>query len=638
MLVGLTVLQCFAALALGGEADTLTFTGKILLADGSPAAGAIIERQGSNRQRPFLTHADADGRFETADRFENGVHLHVRTADGGQQATLILGASSVRATVNAPQEIKLSPATAHKVSVTAVGKPVAHVDVVATGSNFTASSTTDSGGIAEVRIPAGTSLRSVAAFHPALGVGGTFFREGSVPKDSYKIELQPPAPHEIRVIDENGEPVPNFEFGVDAAVGDYEFIIVSPLAATCVRTDAAGIAKVGWAPRENLRTVSPRIWSDEWKVDALNTDRVKEGVTIQKLRRKQPVSGRLIVPEGVDPTGILISGMGFGTGHRLDLLGTRATADGTFTVRVPAGHSYVIGILDNDWACDPWTGDLRTERDSEQVQVELKIYPATPLVVRVMRGPDHQPVADTFVQLATERRFKFTDDDGKRGNASGSVRCWLSTDEEGFARVGLGRGEHRLSLSAGEWTEERTIDVTSADPIEVEFYRPWIGRRKITGDLVDNGRPFTPSPASTIMAWTTRSPRMPLQHEPRLVDQGKFELEFDAEQAALLFFDPTAKRSGSLEIGPQESSVTLNLQPTATYGGTLLDGAGKPLIDQEIFLAPEANFASAIVSQQPDAAGKFHWDAVPAQTALTVRVRGDGFGQRYFISGRATTL
>jgi Thioredoxin-like len=632
VLVGLTVLQCFAALAVGSEAGALTFTGKVVLADGSPAAGAIIERQGTNQYRTFATHADADGRFQTAARFENGVHLHVRTTDGGQQAIYILSAPSVRATVRTPQEIKLRPATTLKVSVTAAGNPVADAEVIVSGNGFTASGKAHSAGQAEVRIPAEASLRSVAAFHRLSGVGGQFFREGSVPKETYKIELQPPAPHEIHVIDDNSQPVADFEFGVNAAIGDYEFILLSPLAAARVRTDEAGIAKVAWTPRDNLRIVSPQIWSNEWKVDALNSDRVKEGITIQKLRRKLPVAGRLVVPSGIDPTGILISGMGFGTSNRLDLTSARAAADGTFSLMVPAGHSYVIGILDTEWACDPWTGDLRTDRDSKQVQVELALYPATPLVVRVTRGADHQPVANTFVELETERDFKFTDDAGKRGNASGSVGCWLLTDAEGIARVGAGRGEQKVSLSAGEWTEERTLDVKSADPIEVDFYRPWIGKRKIAGQLVDAGQPFTPSRGSAIMAWTTRSPRMPLQHAPRLLDQGKFELEFDAEHASLLFLDPEQKRSGSLEIGPQDNSVTLQLQPTATYGGTLLDAAGQPIADQEIFLAPEGNFASAIVSQQPDAAGKFHWDAVPTQTALTVRIRDDLFRPRYYVS------
>lgn len=632
MLAGITVLQCFAAVALANQTDTLTFTGKVLLADGSSAAGAIIERQGTNQHRTFTTTADADGRFQIAARFENGVHLHVRTRDGGQQAIYALSAPSVRTTVRATQEIELRPATTHQVSVTAAGKSVANAEVIVSGFGFIATAKTDSAGQTEVRIPPGVSLRSIAAFHPSSGVGGQYFGEGSVRNDTYKVNLLPPASHEIHLVDDNGQPVADFEIGADVAVDNFESIRVSPLAATRVQTDKAGIAKISWVPRDNLRGVWPQIWSDEWKTDALDSDHLKEGITKLKLRRRLPVHGRLVVPSGVDPTGILISGRGFGTGNQSTDASARAATDGTFTLMVPAGHSYVIGLLDTEWACDPWTGDLRTDRDSKQVQVELASYPATPLVVRVTRGRERQPVANTFVQLKTERDFKYSDDLGMRANASGGPKCWLLTDAEGVARVGIGRGEQKVGLSADDWTEERTLDVKSADAIEVDFHRSWIGKRKIAGQFVYAGHPFAPSPSSTIMAWTMRPPRIPLQHAPRLLDQGKFELEFDAEQASLLFLDPEQKRSGSLEIGPQDSSVTLKLQPTATYGGTLLDEAGQAIADREISLEPEGNFESAIVSQQPDGAGRFHWDAVPATTALTVRIRGDRDSPRYYIS------
>lgn len=219
LLVGLTVLQCFAALALGAEADTLTFTGKVLLADGSPAAGAIVERQGINQHRTFTTHANADGYFQTSARFEDGVHLHVRAPDGGQQAIYTLGESSVREAVRTRQEIKLRPATTHKVSVAVAGKPIANAEVIVTGDGFTASGKTDGVGQAEARLPTGASLRSVAAYHPSSGVGGQYL-EGSVPKETYKVDLLPPAPHEIRMIDDNGRPIADLEFGVNVAVGD----------------------------------------------------------------------------------------------------------------------------------------------------------------------------------------------------------------------------------------------------------------------------------------------------------------------------------------------------------------------------------------------------------------------------------
>jgi hypothetical protein len=629
-LVGLTFLQCFSACVWGAESDALTFTGRVLLADGSPAAGAIIERQGTNQYKTFATHADADGRFQTTARFENGVNLHVRTADGSQQAIYALSPPSVRVTVRKPLEIKLRLASPQKVSVSAANNPVVDAQVIVTGHGFTARAKTDTAGQAAVRIPAGALLKSVAAFHPTLGVGGEYFDEKSEQKETYPIELLPPAPHEVHLVDDEDRPIPNFDLGVAVSVGNHEHIIVSPLEESHARTNDAGVAKFTWIPRDHLRYLSPQLWDDEWKGDALNLDRMKEGITTQKLRRKFPVAGRIVLPEGIDPTGILISGMGFGTGNHVDLPSARAAADGTFTLMVASSHSFVVGILDSEWACDPWTGDLLTDGDSKQVQIELKLYPATPVTLHVTRGSDRRPLANTFVQFETRRNFKYTGDNGKRGNASGAVRCWLKTDADGTARVGVGHGEHKFRLSAGEWAEEHVVDVKTADPIEVAFHRPWIGMRKITGVLLDAGQPFAPSEAATIIAWTDRSPYLSLQHSARLLENGKFELEFDAEQASLLFLDPKQKKCGSFEIDLQTTSITLPLRSTATYGGTVVDQTGEALTDHEIYLAPKENISTSIVTYQLNAKGQFHWDAVPSQTPLRLFVRAAPANSNYY--------
>ena len=64
VLVVLAVALCRAEFALGDEAGSITLSGRVLLADGTPAAGAIVERQAVNQERLFATRADADGRFQ----------------------------------------------------------------------------------------------------------------------------------------------------------------------------------------------------------------------------------------------------------------------------------------------------------------------------------------------------------------------------------------------------------------------------------------------------------------------------------------------------------------------------------------------------------------------------------------------
>jgi hypothetical protein len=296
----------------------------------------------------------------------------------------------------------------------------------------------------------------------------------------------------------------------------------------------------------------------------------------------------------------------------------------------------VIGVQDTEWACEPWTGDMRNETDGKQPQIELSLYPATPLTARVSRGPEHTPVANTFVQVVTEQHFRFTNDEGKRGDARGSLSHWLVTDYQGMVRTALGRGEHKVGLSAGEWTEDRKVKIESTDPVEIDFYRSWSGKRKIIGELVDAGKPFLPSPSASLMAWSKRPPRLPVKHATRLTGGGKFEVGFDADEAFVLFFDPEAKRSARLDITPQvvePTSVALELQPTASYGGQFLTDADEPFVGHEIYLAPEGNFEAAIISQKPDLAGNFLFDAVPVGTPLVLRVQQDVSDFRYYITG-----
>ncbi len=125
--------------------------------------------------------------------------------------------------------------------------------------------------------------------------------------------------------------------------------------------------------------------------------------------------------------------------------------------------------------------------------------------------------------------------------------------------------------------KKRTLDVKSDEPIDVEFYRAWADKRKLTGELIDGGQPFVPSTSATVTAWTPRPSGVPVQHAARLLNDGKFEIEFDDERASVLFFDSERKRNGMIEIGSQDSQLKIEVLPTATYGGTAVDESGAPV-------------------------------------------------------------
>ena len=97
-----------------------------------------------------------------------------------------------------------------------------------------------------------------------------------------------------------------------------------------MRTDADGTAIVPWAPREKLQYVEVDILGSDWKVDETDLKQIAAGITTVHARRERTVQGRLIMPDGADAQGILVTGFGFGPANNGDIPYARARRDGTF--------------------------------------------------------------------------------------------------------------------------------------------------------------------------------------------------------------------------------------------------------------------------------------------------------------------
>src|SRR5262249_48476237 len=180
----------------------------------------------------------------------------------------------------------------------------------------------------------------------------------------------------------------------------------------------------------------------------------------------------------------LITGFGFGPGNQGDIPYARARADGSFTLRVPSYHGYILGIVDLEWASKTWTGLILGKDTSKPADLTISVYRATPLTVRVTRGKQRVPVADAWAEGGSLGEVQWVEPDGKTQTGNAGTHCWLRTDDHGVARAGAGRGSFRVRVSTGQWDEERNIVVSSDKPVEVEFHRPWEGDRRVTGRLL----------------------------------------------------------------------------------------------------------------------------------------------------------
>lgn len=196
--------------------------------------------------------------------------------------------------------------------------------------------------------------------------------------------------------------------------------------------------------------------------------------------------------------------------------------------------------------------------------------------------------------------------------------------------MGVGLGPQQIRLDSGPWSEVQTLTVASNKPVAVDFHRAWLGNRKITGQLLEGGAPYKPSPTLAARAWIPRAGRDRL--EPVVRPDGTFEISFDDNQAALLFVDPDRGRSEFVTIGPADSTLNLALQPTATYSGILLGQNDQPLADRTLRLSAIDVAYDVVAPQQTDSAGRFRFIGVPAEIPLRLNLGPRTRGPQDFVS------
>ena len=121
-----------------GRDTMVRVAGKILMPDGSPAAGAIVETVTGTDEPPIIAHTSNAGAFELQGLFGNGVRIHASSADGKLQTMLVLSSGAARTDFAAPIKISpnefevktppiavlLAPALTHEVIVVSEGQPV----------------------------------------------------------------------------------------------------------------------------------------------------------------------------------------------------------------------------------------------------------------------------------------------------------------------------------------------------------------------------------------------------------------------------------------------------------------------------------------------------------------------------------
>jgi Thioredoxin-like len=633
---------CYAEPAPPQTKGQLTVTGSVLMPDGSPAAGAIVsslERKGVDT---VTAKAGPDGSFQLSAQSWYDCRLHARSADETHQATLFIPSALVRSELAKPVELKLVPALEYVVSVRAGDKPVETAQVVVDSATYKILKITNAEGTAKFLIPVGEKLRSVAAWHPQLGTAGKMDNEVGLPGETAQLTLVPPKPHMVRVIADNGKPVPDLKLAVSVGLkgptGKTDWVATDLIEKAQGRTDERGELKLSWIPGESLAFVNPEVVDAAWKIDEIERDKVAEGITTLRVRRMVVVNGQVKMSRGANAQGILVSGFGFGPGNNGDAPRARAAADGSFSFAAASNHGYALRIIDSEWTSDDWAGMILATDKDKPAAIGLEAYVATPLEVHVTRGPEHDPVPNAWVSVGCERRFGWTDAQGEKREAIANISYWLLTDANGMTHTGAGKGKHKVSLSLKGWREGRAIEFQDNEKKTVSFYRSWLKSRTITGRLVMNEAPQNAFPTTVIRAEARENRSVAIL--PELRPDGAFKLEADAGDVTVFVLDTAERLSGFIKVPATATTIDLPLAPTAVFSGTVVDENGKPLQGASLQMALEGTRFAGAKAQMTDEQGNFRFGAVAASIPVRLQIRRKGDGDevqfnrtRFFLPG-----
>ncbi len=103
-----------------------------------------------------------------------------------------------------------------------------------------------------------------------------------------------------------------------------------------------------------------------WKVDDVDEPSKKTpNLTTVHVRRRGPIRGRLVMPPGVSAEGISSKEKDSAPEQRATFFILVLGAMAMFVFPAASNHGYAIGISDDAWACDLWTGVILASDEAD---------------------------------------------------------------------------------------------------------------------------------------------------------------------------------------------------------------------------------------------------------------------------------
>lgn len=450
--------------------------------------------------------------------------------------------------------------------------------------------------------PSKLPLQFILAQLAGTGVDYMLFRSAEEPvNDPYKLApahrgdirlvLSPTRTMTVKVVDQEGTPIPGAtvspwyihlpQKGDHANLGGL----------WSQTTNEQGLATFESIPVEHERNLT--IWvrkdglvaQDRTMVDP----RSPEAEVTATLLPLQLVKGSVALPDGKPAAGIHVHVAGDGYGTDGFSGGVVTQADGTFEIKVDPDKYYVFAAADSQWASPLVARIVRL--GSPVDEVELKAVPATRVFGKVNAGNDETPAVDRYVQLylkeSEDEGYYDLPEDQKLPNPKDSrVAIYplivqnVKTDEEGRFEFFAGPGDHYVISS--DVAERPEFSVKGQKEIEVNLKAKQFSSGNVTGRLVLQSNKDQGVPEIRVFGYPLGD-SMGNHFSATSDREGRFEARRLGEDQLVGAFADDAKLGAIIDLRAETATFVLELGPTATLQGTLIDDeTGLPATDREI--------------------------------------------------------
>lgn len=645
---------------LTGEGSDLRFRirGSVVAPDGTPAKAPIVQVVKNGMANGDKTPLDVtmDGSnfmFEVPARGDWwSLNVLARDETEHGMANQNISLRSLRQLAKSGMELTLQPVTRQlRIRIMDGADPVPGANVLAqfdTGYEVTGRS--DEQGVALLRCPSGLELIRLTAWLGNQRLNGYSFIQPprrDPQADEHVIQLPAGRPQRIRVLDEQGQPVPGIKFTLLVATPKPLVNYIGTNEHCTMVTNVEGEAVAEWFPAWDDVHYYAEIRSDDWILARREFPIVDGAIQVvvkpSGKAQRQRISGRVrFADKGTSESlgGFLVVLRSFQgeEENRTEVRRAFTDSDGVFTCDVLPGATYCYYIEDEQWVSAPKHGILFDSTSGDGAEPIIEIERGHLVEIVATQGPDNQAMRGQRVSAYMQYRYSWQGERGTQHGVSGPG-WYAETDQDGRATFRTPEGPLEIVAYSPDWQFQESIEVRAGGDNRLHIHRPNAEPQTVRGSIVDSQHARDLSQAQLIVVAMDGQSRdrqvVPVQ------DGGEFEFETTATTIGAYARSGDGTAAGLVVANAPYETLHVEMQPTGQYLGRIVDKDGSPMAGckvtariyvqtplsgdpaQDLMRSYELNSISAISDEQ----GEYVLNGVPYNILFSLSVESPD-GQR----------